>query len=74
LTERDKKDETDEKTIHADSGATGGDSGEKVRLDYDSTWKDIIEKYFYPLLKRAIPELYADADIGKPPRFLDLQV
>jgi hypothetical protein len=63
--------EIDEKIINADNGAARADSGEKGRLDYDSTWKDVIEKYFYPLLKRAIPELYEDADIKKPPRFLE---
>ena len=34
-------------------------------------WKDLIEKFFYSLLKRALPELYEKADITKEPRFLD---
>jgi len=34
-------------------------------------WKDLIERFFYPLLERAIPSLYADADTDRPPRYLD---
>jgi hypothetical protein len=41
------------------------------RFDYDGFWKDLIERFFYPLLKRAMPELYEAADKTKPPRFLD---
>jgi len=41
------------------------------RFDDDSMWKDIIERYFYPLLERTVPSLYGEADIGKPPRYLD---
>ncbi|MDR1508046.1 MAG: hypothetical protein LBS53_00225, partial [Synergistaceae bacterium] len=41
------------------------------RFSGDSFWKDLVEEYFYPLLKRALPELYADADINAKPKFLD---
>jgi predicted transposase/invertase (TIGR01784 family) len=41
------------------------------RFDHDGLWKDLIERFFYPLLKRAMPELCEAADKTKPPRFLD---
>jgi hypothetical protein len=41
------------------------------RFDYDSFWKSLIKKYFYLLLKRALPDLYAKADTGREPIFLD---
>jgi hypothetical protein len=42
------------------------------RFDYDGFWKDLIQKFFYQLLKRAVPELYeAAATDGGPPKFLD---
>jgi hypothetical protein len=47
------------------------DSGQQERFDYDGFWKDLIERFFYPLLGRVLPALYEKADIGKPPRFLD---
>jgi predicted transposase/invertase (TIGR01784 family) len=50
----------------------GGDNTEKEpRFSGDSFWKDLVAEYFYPLLKRALPELYADADINAKPKFLD---
>lgn len=47
------------------------DEKDGERFDYDGFWKDLIERFFYPLLKRAMPELYEEADRTKPPRFLD---
>jgi predicted transposase/invertase (TIGR01784 family) len=41
------------------------------RFDYDCFWKDFIERFFYHLLKRALPELYGEADKDTQPRFLD---
>jgi predicted transposase/invertase (TIGR01784 family) len=41
------------------------------RFDYDGFWKDFVERFFYPLLKRALPELYDCADRDTRPRFLD---
>jgi hypothetical protein len=43
----------------------------KGRFDADSSWKDLIDRFFYPLLKRAIPELYAEADLRTKQRSLD---
>ncbi|MDR3353773.1 MAG: hypothetical protein LBO21_01895, partial [Synergistaceae bacterium] len=43
----------------------------KARFSHDSFWKDLMEEYFYLLLKRILPELYEDADTEKKPRFLD---
>ncbi|MDR3076670.1 MAG: hypothetical protein LBU26_05165, partial [Synergistaceae bacterium] len=45
-------------------------SGKNERADHDGMWKDLIGRFFYPLLKRALPELYSDADTGTEPRFL----
>ena len=41
------------------------------RFDHDGLWKDLIERFFHCLLKRALPELYKDADLSKKPKFLD---
>jgi predicted transposase YdaD len=41
------------------------------RADYDSFWKDLMEQYLYPLLRRILPKLYAQIDTSKAPRFLD---
>ncbi|MDR2175910.1 MAG: hypothetical protein LBO82_08240 [Synergistaceae bacterium] len=43
----------------------------KKNFSHDSFWKDLIERFFYNLLKRALPELYEDADREAAPRFLD---
>ncbi|GHV36895.1 hypothetical protein FACS1894187_12360 [Synergistales bacterium] len=48
-----------------------GDSIKTERYDYDGFWKDLIDRFFYPLLKRAIPELYEAADRETKPRPLD---
>jgi hypothetical protein len=55
-----------------DQDAEAADSPEKKeRFDADSSWKDLIDRFFYPLLKRAMPELYAEADLRKKHRALD---
>jgi hypothetical protein len=54
-----------------DAGQTGEAPQDSGRLDHDGLWKDLVERFFYPLLKRALPELYRDADRDTPPRFLD---
>jgi len=51
--------EPDAKTIEAE------------RSDFDGFWKDLIDRFFYPLLKRAVPELYKKVDIKKKHRLLD---
>jgi hypothetical protein len=43
----------------------------KKNFSHDSFWKDLVERFFYSLLKRALPELYEDADRETAPRFLD---
>ena len=40
-------------------------------FDYDGFYKDLIDRFLYQLLKRAIPELYEKADITKAPALLD---
>jgi hypothetical protein len=48
------------------------DSAEKKKYyDHDGFWKDLIARFFYPLLMRSLPELYVKADIAKEPHFLD---
>ena len=50
---------------------TNGDGADKKGyFDYDSYWKSLIEKYFYQLLKKAVPELHERAYTDKPPKFL----
>jgi predicted transposase/invertase (TIGR01784 family) len=50
---------------------SGGGVEGKERFDHDGMWKDLVERFFYPLLKRALPELYEAADRDKKPTFLD---
>ena len=45
--------------------------GKQENFDYDSFWKDLITRFCYYLLKRAVPELYEQVDTTKRPRFLD---
>jgi predicted transposase YdaD len=40
-------------------------------MDHDGMWKDLIGKFFPSLLKRAIPELYEEAELSAEPKFLD---
>lgn len=44
------------------------------RADHDNAWKDIVQRFFYPMLQRAIPALYDDADREQKPRFLDKEL
>ena len=44
------------------------------RFDHDGFWKDLIKRFWRELLKRALPKLYADADLSKEPRFLDTEL
>jgi hypothetical protein len=48
-----------------------GDNARNYRFDADSFWKDIIDRFFYNLLKRAQPELYNEADVSVKPRSLE---
>lgn len=48
-----------------------GNSGNREYFDYDGFWKDLIERFFYLLLKRILPELYEKANVSQQPRFLD---
>jgi predicted transposase/invertase (TIGR01784 family) len=59
----------DHTNIHPDIETPG--APDKKNFDYDGFWKDLIERFFYPLLKRALPELYEEADKSVAPRFLD---
>jgi predicted transposase/invertase (TIGR01784 family) len=50
---------------------TPEETEKKKDFDHDGFWKDLIERFFYDLLKRALPELYEKADRTVMPRFLD---
>jgi hypothetical protein len=63
-----KKDATSPENLNT-SHKSGG-SG-KARFSHDSFWKDLVGDYFYPLLKRALPGLYKEADVSVRPRPLD---
>ena len=41
------------------------------RFDHDGFWKDFIKRFWREMLKRTLPDLYADADLSKEPKFLD---
>jgi hypothetical protein len=43
----------------------------EIVIDFDSNWKFLIIKYFYPFIDFFLPELYADLDTSRPPVFLD---
>ena len=51
-----------------------GDVKESERRSDDNLWKDIVQRFFYQMLQRAIPALYEDADREKEPRFLDKEL
>ena len=44
------------------------------RFDHDGFWKDLIERFWRELLRRALPDLYAEADLSKEARFLDKEL
>jgi predicted transposase YdaD len=60
---------TIKKTEHNASAETKPEK--RKRFDHDGLWKDLVKRFFYPLLKRALPELYEAADRSKEPEFLD---
>ncbi|GHV48883.1 hypothetical protein FACS1894204_13370 [Synergistales bacterium] len=63
---------TNKANIQQDNIETpNGDSDKTERFDRDGFWKDLTERFAYSLLKRAIPELYEDADRETKPRLLD---
>ncbi|GHS93222.1 hypothetical protein AGMMS50276_03070 [Synergistales bacterium] len=55
-----------ENTKIKDSGAK-----ETERFPFDDFWKDLVKRFFYLLIKRAIPSLYEEANRNKEPDFLD---
>jgi hypothetical protein len=57
--------------IQPEETVTPDSANKKKNFDSDGFWKDLIERFFYHLLKRALPELYEKADRTVPPRFLD---
>ena len=62
--------------IDATTTATEKQEGaeKQERLDHDGFWKDLIARFWRELLKRALPDLYADADLSKEARFLDKEL
>ena len=43
-------------------------------VDKDGIWKDAVKQNLPLLLKRMIPELYADVDFSQEPKFLDKEL
>jgi hypothetical protein len=62
-----------EDTADVQSGGieTPEEMEKKKNFDHDGFWKDLIERFFYNFLERALPELYEKADRTTAPRFLD---
>ncbi|GHV50164.1 hypothetical protein FACS1894216_01830 [Synergistales bacterium] len=60
-------------TTEQDGNTEAKNSGaeETERFDYDGFWKELVKRFFYLLIKRAIPSLYEEADRDKEPEFLD---
>ena len=50
------------------------ESNQNDRFDFDSFWKDLIERFWRELLKSLLPTLYAVADLTKEPMFLDKEL
>jgi hypothetical protein len=46
-------------------------SNKREYFDYDAFWKDLIDRFLYHLLKRALPELYDEIDTSREHRLLD---
>ena len=53
------------------TGINGDSYDNQENFDHDAFWKDLIKRFSYLLLKRAVPEFYEKADITKEPRFLE---
>jgi predicted transposase/invertase (TIGR01784 family) len=63
--------ETDTTNAQPGEMKTPKKRSKRKNFDYDGFWKDLIKKFFYYLLKRALPELYEAANRQVAPRFLD---
>jgi len=57
--------------MNAETNEISPDKREK--FDYDGFWKDLINRFCYLLLKRAVPELYENTDVTKEHRLLDTE-
>jgi hypothetical protein len=51
-----------------------GEEYEQGRIDWDGTWKALVERLFFHVLRRAIPDLYRDADLSRAPEFVDKEL
>ena len=71
-----KKDQVQQPSEHKKDSKNIKRSGYRhtERFNSDALWKDLIERFFYQMLKRAVPPLYRDADTSKPVRFLDKEL
>ncbi|MDR1915677.1 MAG: hypothetical protein LBQ58_03765 [Synergistaceae bacterium] len=63
--------ETDKVNCDTQDADIIGDEKKTERFDNDGLWKGLVDRFFYSLLLRAIPELYEDADRKHEPRPLD---
>ena len=46
----------------------------EISSDYDSPWKEAIERYFEPFVGLFFPEAHADIDWQRPYEFLDTEL
>ena len=53
------------------TGANADGFDKQENFDYDGFWKDLLNRFLYNLLKRAVPELYEKADASRKHRLLD---
>ena len=63
--------ENETETVTTGANENENSHDKQKNFDHDCFWKDLIDRFFYSLLKRATPELYEKADIKIEPRFLD---
>jgi hypothetical protein len=57
--------------VPAESGATQNDFAQAERVDYDSYWKELIDRFAWPLIQITLPKLYDAANTQKKPKPLD---
>jgi len=53
---------------------TSQENNDVERRFDDELWKEIIGKFFHPMLRSALPKLAKDADVSKPVTFLETEL
>ena len=62
----------DDKTEDSNIPNANGNE-EEGNFDYDGFWKDLVSRFSHSLFKRALPKLYADADLNAKPTPLNTE-